>query len=71
MERGRQPPFSLPYTNSSPLVEVTTRRRPPSLHQTMSLETTPPRRSRRPQMSPSLVQELDQVFNQRQRATWL
>lgn len=35
---------------------------------TVSLETTPPRRSRRPQAPPSLVQELDWVFTQRPRA---
>jgi len=35
---------------------------------TVSLETTPPRRSRHPQAPPSLVQELDRVFTQRPRA---
>ena len=35
---------------------------------TVSLETTPPRRSRRPQAPPSLVQELDRVFTQKPHA---
>src|SRR6185312_9670544 len=35
---------------------------------TVSLETTPPRRSRRPQAPLSLVQDLDRVFTQRSRA---
>jgi hypothetical protein len=41
------------------------------MSRTMSLKTTPPRRLRRPQTPPSLVQKLDWVFTQKPRATGL
>jgi hypothetical protein len=41
------------------------------MSRTMSLKMTPPRRLRRPQTSPSIVQKLDWDFTQKPRAIGL